>query len=212
MKTHLKSALFILGSTVMGALTLVCISASLAPPMAAKTQSGTQDQYGAEHHEREEDLEVRIGLKIAPVSLNLEGKDIRLVGLGSYIVNAQSSCAACHSCPTYTPGHNPYLGQPKQFDPASYLAGGTPIGPVVSRNITPDESGKPAGLTEEQFKHVLRTGEDPDHPGQLLQLMVWPFLQSMTDHDIRAIYEYLRSIPSNPREDGPSSACTGVEQ
>jgi hypothetical protein len=34
---------------------------------------------------------VRIGLNIAPVPLDLRGKDRTLVGLGSYIINAQGS-------------------------------------------------------------------------------------------------------------------------
>src|SRR5207302_11399437 len=35
---------------------------------------------------------IRIGFQIAPVQLNLAGKDRDLVGVGSYIVNAQSDC------------------------------------------------------------------------------------------------------------------------
>ena len=68
--------------------------------------------------EDKEENEIRIGLAIAPVHLDLRGKDVRQVELGSYIANAQGSCAECHSCPTYTNGHNPYLGQPKQWDPS----------------------------------------------------------------------------------------------
>jgi hypothetical protein len=163
---------------------------------------------GRESDEERENSEVRTGLKIAPVALNLENKDIHLVGLGSYIVNAQSSCADCHSCPTYALGGNPYLGQKKQFNTGSYLAGGAPFGPViVSRNITPDASGKPAGLNRHQFRHVLRTGNDPDHPGQLLQVMPWPFFEDMTNHDLDAIYEYLSAIPS--AQTPKPGTCTG---
>src|SRR5262249_48436616 len=138
---------------------------------------------------------VRIGLKIAPVPLELRKNNVHLVGLGSYIVNAQAGCADCHSCPTYASGHNPYQGQSKQFNPVNYLAGGVPFGPFVSRNLTPDASGKPAGLSWDEFLRVMHTGEDPDHPGQLLQVMPWPFYQSMTEHDLRSVYEYLRAIP-----------------
>lgn len=142
---------------------------------------------------------IRQGFAIAPVHLELHGRNRALVGLGSYIVNAQGGCADCHSCPTYASGHNPYLGQPKQFNADTYLAGGVPFGPFTSRNITPDETtGKPE-LSLAQFKEVLRKGTDFDHQhpqfGPLLQVMPWPIYQSMTDHDIRAIYEYLRSIP-----------------
>jgi hypothetical protein len=76
---------------------------------------------------------------------------------------------------------------------------GNAVRPVTSRNITPDEeTGKPE-LTIAQFKEVLRKGTDFEHQhpqfGPLLQVMAWPVFQDMTDRDIRAIYEYLRSIP-----------------
>jgi hypothetical protein len=77
-----------------------------------------------------------------------------------------------------------------------YLDGGQQFGPFVSRDITPWENGKPAGLNFQQFKHVIRTGEDPDNPGQLLQVMPWPVYQTMSDDDLGAIYAYLSSIPA----------------
>ena len=148
------------------------------------------------------ELEVRIGFAIAPVPLNLEGRNRTLVGLGSYIVNAQGGCNDCHTNPPYAPGGDPYRGQPKQFNAARYLAGGTPFGPFLSRNITPYEDGKPAGLTFEQFDQVMRTGIDLDHEhpqiSPLLQVMPWPVYQSMTPRDMRAIYEYLSAIPPLP--------------
>jgi hypothetical protein len=49
--------------------------------------------------------------------------------------------------------------------------------------------------TLKQFIHVIRTGEDPDHSGQVLQVMPWPVYQTMTDRDLRAVYEYLSSVP-----------------
>jgi hypothetical protein len=138
---------------------------------------------------------IAIGYRITPVHLNLHNRDRSLVGLGSYIVNAQGGCNDCHTNPPYAAGGDPYLGQPKQFNADRYLAGGTSFGPVISANITPDADGLPAGLTLAEFRNVLRTGHDPDVPGRLLQVMPWPVYQSMSDRDIRAIYEYLRSIP-----------------
>src|SRR5215510_2015639 len=58
---------------------------------------------------------VQKGLAIAPVHLDLQGKNRAMVGMGSYLVNAAGSCADCHSCPTYAPGHNPYQGGDGQF-------------------------------------------------------------------------------------------------
>ena len=43
------------------------------------------------------DSRVQIGLEAAPVHLNLKGKNIALVGLGSYFVNVASDCNGCHS-------------------------------------------------------------------------------------------------------------------
>lgn len=141
---------------------------------------------------------VKRGLEIAPVKLNLTGKKQDLVGMGSYLVNAVGGCNDCHTNPSYAPGGNPFLGQPTKINAASYLAGGTKFGPVItSSNITPDASGKPAGLTYEQFLKTIRTGVDPDpaEPGRLLQVMPWPVYSKMTDKEIQAVYEYLSAIP-----------------
>jgi hypothetical protein len=162
-----------------------------APFLARSARSGDDDGDASR---------IQQGLAIAPVHLDLTGKNRSLVGLGSYIVNAQAGCLDCHSCPTYASGHNPYRGQPKLYNGANYLAGGVPFGPFTSRNITPDkDTGMPAGLTFAQFKEVLRKGTDFDHLhpqfGPLLQVMPWPVYGDMTNHDIRAIYEFLRAIP-----------------
>jgi len=75
---------------------------------------------------------IKIGFEIAPVPLNLEGKNRDLVGLGSFIVNAQGDCNGCHTAGgppnfNYANGGNPYfLNQgPTKTDPTTYLAGGT---------------------------------------------------------------------------------------
>jgi hypothetical protein len=217
----------------------------------------------------DEDQLVRIGFAIAPVPLSLEGKNLeqrRLVGLGSFIVNAQADCNGCHTggAPpnfNYANNGNPYfLNQPlgTKTDPTTYLAGGSPFGQavpssasvggfppgsipssyppdgypidpttgfpyagpvIISRNLTPDKNGRPeGGRTLGEFKEILRAGKDFDniHPtcqsdtdpnialgicvpppvdGSKLQVMPWPLLHNMTDHQIEAIYEYLTVIP-----------------
>ena len=144
------------------------------------------------------------GFEIAPVPLDLLGKNRGLVGLGSYIVNAQGGCNDCHTHPNFAPGGDPYQGQPEQINTDEYLAGGRVFGPFTSANITPDASGKPAGLTFAEFRQVLRTGHDPDDPpGVLLQVMPWPIYGKMVEHDLRAVYEYLSAIPSLPDNPTP---------
>jgi hypothetical protein len=144
--------------------------------------------------------EAWIGLRIAPVSLNLRGKNVELVGLGSYIVNAQGGCNDCHNNGTqYLAGGNPFLGQPKQINTAGYLQGGAvvfgvtapPILPEISPGTTPP---LPAGRTYGQFVQEMRHGINPDD-GHILQVMPWPDFQDMTNQDMRAIYEYLSALP-----------------
>jgi hypothetical protein len=144
----------------------------------------------------------QIGFQIAPVPLDLTKKSRTLVGLGSYLVNAVAGCNDCHTHPSYAPGGNPFLGQPTQINAAEYLAGGRQFGPFTSANITPDAAGLPAGLTVQEFLTVIRTGHE-DVTDPLLQVMPWPVFSNMLDHDLRAIYEYLRAIPSLPNNPNP---------
>jgi hypothetical protein len=152
----------------------------------------------------ESDSRIKIGFDIAPVPLHLAGKNRGLVGLGSYLVNVVGDCNGCHHGPPdeYASGGDPFLGQPKVVKQSAYLAGGTQLfGPFfVPRNLTPDKGGLPEGGSSfEEFVSIIRTGVDPDHAhpqfGPLLQVMPWPAFQDMTDHDLRAIYEYLSAIP-----------------
>jgi hypothetical protein len=178
--------------------------------VSSRVLAGDDEQTGSES-------KIQRGFDIAPVPLNLAGKNRSLVGLGSYLVNGDGDCDGCHSAGPQTqflPGGNPYFGQPEQINPATYLGGGRDFGPypgpgssihIVSRNLTPDHTGLPiGGDTFDEFRHTIRTGLDPDllHPnlpppfdGKLLQIMPWPAFRNMTDHDLRAIYEYLSAIP-----------------
>jgi hypothetical protein len=164
--------------------------------------NGNGNAFGADELKR-----IQRGFEIAPVTLDFRHKDRNLVGLGSYIVNAQAACADCHSCPTYTPGHNPFEGGDGQINATNYLAGGVPFGPIISANITPDENGKPAGLDFDEYLQLIRTGHDPDDPDEILQVMPWPIFRNMTDHDILAIYTYLTAIPH-----AEPGSCSGPGQ
>jgi len=176
---------------------------------------------------------VQRGLTMAPVPLNLQGRNRALVGLGSYLVNVVSPCNDCHTLSAtseFTPTGNPFLLPPPngpfsgkaQINAAAYMGGGRdfgafpgPGGPhIISRNLTPDKTGRPeGGHTFQEFATIMRTGKDFDHihptctgapdgtclpapfNGDLLQIMPWPSFQGMTDLDLRAIYEYLSAIP-----------------
>jgi hypothetical protein len=152
---------------------------------------------------------VKQGLAIAPVHLDLRGKNRALVGLGSYIVNAVSECNDCHTRPHFLPGGNPFNGQTERPNVLNHLTGGNQFGPFTSANLTPNGDGLPAGLTLQAFIALIRTGLTDDHPqfGPVLQVMPWPTFRKMTDRDLAAIYEYLRAIPSRPDNPNPGECC-----
>jgi len=209
-------------STVVAVL--IVSGAAVSPTLANEKDS------------KNDDATVRRGFEIAPVPLNWRGKDRDLVGLGSYLVNAVASCNDCHSpgpAVEFAPGGNPYFkgSPPTVINQTGYLGGGRNFGAlvpgtpeIVSRNLTPDRTGRPVGgRTFAEFEHILRTGEDLDHlhpncsatvtsncfpaalpfNGDLLQIMPWPILQNLTHYQIRAIYEYLSAVPC---VEGPPSS------
>jgi hypothetical protein len=101
---------------------------------------------GAQNNGNDDESKIQQGFRIAPVPLNLAGKKRELVGLGGYLVNAVADCNACHGIgppflTAFLLGHNPFQGQAKIVNPATYLGGGRDFGPlgpgsahIVSRN------------------------------------------------------------------------------
>jgi hypothetical protein len=181
---------------------LLFASVGMAPGANAGEQSSDDTVFHNGFGEAPEVERVWQGFAIAPVKLDLDGLDPTLVGLGSYRVNATPGCVSCHTYPAFEEGGNPFMGQPKRINVEHYLAGGESFGPVVTRNITPDiGTGLPAGLTYEQFLEAMVTGRDFDcaagdpPPCPLLQVMPWPAFSHMAEHDLRALYEYLKPIP-----------------
>ena len=110
-----------------------------------------------------EESKIRKGFAIAPVPLNLAGRNHELVG--SYFVNTMG-CNDCHNggpggASGYLPNGNPCLLPPpfgpyagrKMINQATYLGGGRDFGAfpaepfphIISRNLTPDRTGRPEG-------------------------------------------------------------------
>lgn len=199
---------------VLGAIVLAGVLSSTRTARAVEDEDNNESK-------------IRRGFEIAPVHLNLAGKNPALVGLGSFIVNAQADCNGCHTpdpATEFAAGGNPYFGQPTKVNPATYLSGGQDFGPfpgpdspihIVSRNLTPDKTGLPeGGHTFEEFRQIIRMGTDMDHlhpnlpppfRGDLLQIMPWPVYRNMSDHELRAIYEYLSAIPCLEGSTDPNS-------
>ena len=97
--------LFKMATGAVLALGVIAVTGLLSTSPTVQAQSNENNG--------EEQL-VHIGYAIAPVPLNLEGKNRDLVGLGSFIVNAQADCNGCHTAGgppnfNYANNGNPYF-------------------------------------------------------------------------------------------------------
>jgi hypothetical protein len=134
----------------------------------------------------------------APVPLNTSGKNIGYLKRGSYLVNVVANCGSCHSTVVYKVGTDPFKGDAVEINAETYLSGGKKYAKdtITSTNLTPDASGKPAGLTLKQFKAAMTKGTDPEDATKLIPIHPWPIYKNMTTYDLTSIYTYLLSIPS----------------
>ncbi|MGH7102050.1 MAG: c-type cytochrome [Acetobacteraceae bacterium] len=101
--------------------------------------------------------------------------DPALVAQGRYLAIA-ADCGACHTAPGGTPM-------------AGGLAVATPIGSIISTNITPSKSAGIGNYTLEQFSDALRRGVRADRK-QLYPAMPYTAYAKITDGDIKALYSY----------------------
>ena len=175
MKNHLVTTALVL-------VAVVALFIHLGHSRADAQNGFANDNNGAQ----DEKLAIQIGYAVAPVTLISTGLDHDLVGLGIYIVNVTGDCNGCHSAGpqseflsngnpyTRLAPNGPYSGV-TQVITGTYLGGGrdfggfpTPSSPlhIISRNLTPDASGKPEGHTLDEFITIMRTGVDMDqrHP------------------------------------------------
>jgi len=94
---------------------------------------------------------------------------------GHYLALA-GDCAACHSAP----GGKPMAGG---------LAISTPIGAIVSSNITPSKTHGIGNYTFEQFSDALRKGVRADG-ARLYPAMPYTAYAKVSDDDVKALYAY----------------------
>lgn len=103
----------------------VCLTAGIG--IAKQTKNKPPDKS---------ESQIQKGYAIAPVPLDLKGKNPALVRLGSYYVNALGGCNDCLTCPSYS--NDPYSnGPPAEINSENYLAGGVPFGPTIVSKTSP---------------------------------------------------------------------------
>ena len=118
-------------------------------------------------------LAVMAGMLIMTVSAQAD--DAQLLQRGAYLATA-GDCIACHSTPT----GKPFAGG---------LAIATPVGQVISTNITPSISAGIGNYTLVQFSAALRRGVRVD--GQhLYPAIPYTSYAQLSDEDVQALYVY----------------------
>src|SRR5215467_4682976 len=88
------------GSYSMSALAVVVFAVIFTAEATFHSQHVHAQSKASDHESR-----VERGFEIAPVPLNLEGKNRELVGLGSYLVNGVAGCNDCHDAGPETQTH-----------------------------------------------------------------------------------------------------------
>lgn len=142
------------------------------------------------------DFPVNILINTMPVKPNFNAMPDKedVSNYGKYMITA----AACTDCHTRMENGN-YVGKP--------YAGGNefnfPDGSVVrAANITPHETTGIGNWTKEMFVQRFRMYADSTYvpkkvlPGEMQTLMPWQMYGGMSEEDLGAIYEYLRTVPA----------------
>lgn len=116
-----------------------------------------------------------LGLLAAASAQAVDTPDAALVQRGQYLATA-GDCVACHTAP----GGQPYAGG---------LTVPTPVGAIVSTNITPSTTAGIGRYTERQFSDAVRKGIRADG-AHLYPAMPYTSYAQVTDDDVRALYAY----------------------
>ena len=111
------------------------------------------------------------------------------VEYGAYVSQHVALCADCH---TPRSGIRAAPDRQRLFAGMTDPPGGFPANPS---NLTPDSATGIGEWSEEQFLRTLRTGVNPQGDS-LHPFMPWREVRRMSDGDLRAIYRFLRSVPS----------------
>lgn len=116
-----------------------------------------------------------------------------IIAYGKYIATA----ASCKNC------HTPF--DKGKYDTAFTYAGGRsfqlPAGVVTTANLTPDVNTGIGNLSKDQFIDKFRQYRDSAYAHRKVDIMTefssimpWPVYAGMSDYDLGAIYEFMRTL------------------
>lgn len=106
---------------------------------------------------------------------------------GKYLANSVANCVGCHTNRDMMTGAfigEPFAGGLKFEDP------GVPA--LVSPNINPNTHGRIYGWSQQDFINRFRMGKTISYSH-----MPWNSFKRMSDNDLKAIYNYLKSLPAS---------------
>lgn len=113
---------------------------------------------------------------------DVAANQLDLIKRGQYLATA-GDCIACHSAPA----GKPYAGG---------LQIATPLGSIVSSNITPSKTHGIGNYTLEQFDRALRQGVRADG-ANLYPAMPYTAYAKVSDADVKALYAYfMHGVPA----------------
>lgn len=137
------------------------------------------------------------------------------VSRGAYLVNS-FGCADCHTPMKMGPkgpesdqsrvlsGHPEQLKlspPPKAdeswawFGSATNTAYAGPWGISYAANITSDKETGLGAWKEDDFVKAIKTGKHAGVGRPIMPPMPWPAMSHMTENDLRAIFQYLQTVP-----------------
>ena len=116
------------------------------------------------------------GLVLTSTAFAEDSAGQRLVEKGQYL-SVAGDCAACHT----TDGGKPFAGG---------LAIATPIGKIISTNITPSKTDGIGDYSLADFEKAVRQGIRKDG-ARLYPAMPYTSYARITDQDMQALYAHL---------------------
>lgn len=117
------------------------------------------------------------------------------VARGAYLARGPANCIGCHT--ESDPAADMAFVAPEFSGGGPHPSEDNPGMVYVPPNLTP--GGRVADWTEDQFVARFRQGRSyPD------TLMAWENFGQLTDSDLRSIWRFLRTLPANDRDTGPS--------
>ena len=140
-----------------------------------------------------------VGPAVTPLAHSPRGASVET---GKYLVESVALCWACHTERSQMTGA---LTGPRFGGTTGFTETDDPAHSWSPPNITSDpETGRLGKMTEDQFVARFRQGRIlPGSP------MPWQAFSKLNEEDLRAIYQYLKSVPAVKRDNGPPMVNVG---